>query len=554
MSSRPPLSSRVRRVCVLLAALVLPVLGLQVITPPAAHAAFPGVNGKIYITDQATEPDKEIYSINPDGTGLTKVIDNADDDGNAVVNATNTKIAFTRFTDTQHLWTMNVDGTGEVQISTEGIIDSRIDWSPDGTRIVYSTLGGLKVIDADGTGATALGVSGSFPAWSPDGTKIAYGSNRNLYTVNLDGTGVTQLTNVPSGSDAFGPDWSPDGAKIAFGLGPIMGGGEQIHTINADGSGLTNISNDAVSADTPQWSPDGTKIAYNSNQNIYTMNADGTGKTLLSGVAGFQFATDWAPAGAPPGADLHVTAVDSADPVASGTPFAYTVTVANNGPANATGVSLATTLSGAARTITSATPSQGSCAIAAPTITCTLGNLAGAADATVTINVTSTATGTLTATSTVTGTETDPTPADNSDAENTTVTTPPAADIDVDLDAQPHLGILVPYLRYTLTAHNNGPNAVISATVKATLPPGASATNLPTGCTAAGSTITCTYGAIAHGTSVDKTFRVPLSLLSLGNVTVSATRTTSAPADLNPANDNASASCNAVSIVLVTCP
>ncbi|MGC5009573.1 hypothetical protein ACLQ2R_02290 [Streptosporangium sp. DT93] len=414
--------------CVLLAALVLPVLGPQVITPPAAHAAFPGVNGKIYITDQGSEPDKEIYSINPDGTGLAKVIDNAVDDGNAVVNATNTTIAFTRFTDTQHLWTMNVDGTGEVQISPEGIFDSRIDWSPDGTKIVYGTFGGLKVINADGTGATALGVDGSFPAWSPDGTKIAYGSNRNLYTVNPDGTGVTQLTSVPSGSDAFGPDWSPDGTKIAFGLGPIMGGIGQIHTINANGSGLTNISNDAVSADTPQWSPDGAKIAYNSNGDIYTMNANGTGKTLLSGVPGFQFATDWAPAGVPP-----------------------------------------------------------------------------------------------------------------------------TADIDVDLAAQPNLGILIPYLRYTLTARNNGPDAVTSATVKAILPPGASATNLSAGCTVAASTVTCTYGAIPQGTSVNKTFRVPLSLLSLGNVTVTGTRTTSAPADPNPANDNASANCTVVSLVLVIC-
>ncbi|MFC7650586.1 hypothetical protein ACFQX6_67220 [Streptosporangium lutulentum] len=36
----------------------------------------------------------------------------------------------------------------------------------------------------------------------------------------------------------------------------------------------------------------------------------------------------------------------------------------------------------------------------------------------------------------------------------------------------------MPYLTYTLTAHNTGPNAVTSATLTATLPPGKSATNL----------------------------------------------------------------------------
>ncbi|GAA3474941.1 hypothetical protein GCM10018965_094940 [Nonomuraea roseola] len=104
-----------------------------------------------------------------------------------------------------------------------------------------------------------------------------------------------------------------------------------------------------------------------------------------------------------------------------------------------------------------------------------------------------------------------------------------------------------------MAARNTGPNVVTSATVAATLPPGGSATDLSAGCTAAGTTITCTYGALTNGAGTDKTFRVPLSLLSLGQVTVTATRTTSAPADPNPANDSASASCTVVSIVLATC-
>ncbi|MEU8319494.1 DUF11 domain-containing protein [Nonomuraea sp. NPDC048881] len=253
----------------------------------------------------------------------------------------------------------------------------------------------------------------------------------------------------------------------------------------------------------------------------------------------------------PPGADLAVTVTDSADPVTPGTPVTYSVTVTNNGPRSATGVSAVTTLSGVARTIGSATPSQGSCAIAAPTVTCPLGTLAAGASATIAITVTPTAVGTLTATTNVSGTEPDTDPANNSDAGNTTVA---AADIDVNLGTQPHLGILVPYLQYTLTADNTGPSPLASATLTATLPTGASATNLSTGCTSAGTTVTCTYGAIASGASVDKTFRIPLSLLSLGQVTVTGVRTTSAPADPNPANDSASATCTVISVVLVTCP
>lgn len=130
----------------------------------------------------------------------------------------------------------------------------------------------------------------------------------------------------------------------------------------------------------------------------------------------------------------------------------------------------------------------------------------------------------------------------------------PKADIDVDVTAQPHLGILVPYLTYTLTAHNTGPDAVTSATLTATLPTGATATDLSPGCTTTTDTVTCSYGAIANGSNSAKSFRVPLHLLSLGHVSVTGTRTASAPADPNSANDSATATCTVVSVVLAICP
>ncbi|GAB4054978.1 hypothetical protein GCM10028775_47630 [Catellatospora paridis] len=132
-------------------------------------------------------------------------------------------------------------------------------------------------------------------------------------------------------------------------------------------------------------------------------------------------------------------------------------------------------------------------------------------------------------------------------------TSAPKADIDVDLTGAPRLGILVPSLQFTLTARNLGPDQATAATLTATIPPGVVATSLSSGCTQSGNTIACTYGAMANGTSLDKTFRLPLSVLGLGTVNVTATRTTSAPEDPHVANDSATASCTVVSILLVTC-
>ncbi|HEU5475653.1 MAG TPA: hypothetical protein VFV67_33850 [Actinophytocola sp.] len=125
-----------------------------------------------------------------------------------------------------------------------------------------------------------------------------------------------------------------------------------------------------------------------------------------------------------PPADVSVSVADSADPVSVGaSPYTYTVSVANGGPTGATGVSVSTSLSGAsgaAWTINSATPSQGSCSGTAP-VACSLGNIAASGGATVVISVTPSATGTITATSTVSANEPDQSSGNNTDAESTTV-------------------------------------------------------------------------------------------------------------------------------------
>ncbi len=121
------------------------------------------------------------------------------------------------------------------------------------------------------------------------------------------------------------------------------------------------------------------------------------------------------------GADLSVAVSDTPDPAAVGGSLTYVVTVTNNGPTSATSVSAATTLSGASATILSASSSQGSCTVSAPTVTCSLGTLANGASATITITVEPNATGTVTASSTVSASEADPSSSNNSASQSTTI-------------------------------------------------------------------------------------------------------------------------------------
>ena len=71
-------------------------------------------------------------------------------------------------------------------------------------------------------------------------------------------------------------------------------------------------------------------------------------------------------------ADLSITKSDDPDPIAVGVPLTYTIDVANDGPAPATAVRVTDTLPSDV-TLTSITPSQGSCDES--TVICTLGSI-----------------------------------------------------------------------------------------------------------------------------------------------------------------------------------
>jgi Tol biopolymer transport system component len=98
-------------------------------------------------------------------------------------------------------------------------------WSPDGARLAISRMQGgrshLFVMNADGTGAMQI-TNGSdddlHPSWSPDGKTIVFCSahatgetwtQANLFVVRPDGSGLLQLTE--GDRVACRPDWAKDG-------------------------------------------------------------------------------------------------------------------------------------------------------------------------------------------------------------------------------------------------------------------------------------------------------------------------------------------------------
>jgi len=240
----------------------------------------------------------EIYTMNSDGTGVTRLTNNPASDVFPAWSPDRSKIAFTSNRSGQfEIYTMNADGSSPTRLTFGASVNGGAAWSPDGLKIAFTSNrdGNFEIysMNPDGTGLARLtnNPGADFkPTWSPDATRIAFTSTRDglshIYVMNADGTGVTRLTSGLQLDSS--PAWSPDGRRIAFASnrGSILN--FEIFVMNADGSSPVKLTSDPALDGEPGWSPDGAKIVFSSNRSgllnfqIYAMNADGTGQTRLT--------------------------------------------------------------------------------------------------------------------------------------------------------------------------------------------------------------------------------------------------------------------------------
>jgi TolB protein len=163
------------------------------------------------------------------------------------------------------------DGSGLTRLTNaEGGRDIPIDYSPDGTQIVFGRFdvpsqpananSALFVVTLDGGAVrriTPWGFADNAGSWSPDGTKIAFEHLGSLFVVHPGGTGLRKIP-LAVGSRSFAGDfsWSPDGSKIAFLLFTRTGprAFEQgIATANADGSDVRQVTSSPTFDHMPDW-------------------------------------------------------------------------------------------------------------------------------------------------------------------------------------------------------------------------------------------------------------------------------------------------------------
>lgn len=211
------------------------------------------------------------------------------------------------------IYTLQADGSGLTRLADDLETDTRPIWSADGSQLLFASnrrRGNLHfdlfTMNADGSSVTQLTdleQSALHAHWSPAHDKIVFTGTDNLssasdfeiFVMNADGSGLTNLTQSEGLDDQA--VWSPDGAKIAF--VSRRDDNEEIYVMNADGSGLVRLTNDDAKDRDPSWSPDGQMLLFSSTRfgdyDIFAMNADGTEVTRLTNYLGHERYPAWQP-------------------------------------------------------------------------------------------------------------------------------------------------------------------------------------------------------------------------------------------------------------------
>lgn len=258
----------------------------------------------VFYSDRDGNP--EIYSMQADGSGLTRLTNDPAFDDSPAISPDGKKVAFLSARNDPNpqspnlkyeIYIMDINGDHLQRLTNTEAAEDHPAWSPDGDKISFDAdydgdgFYEIYTIHPDGTNLTRLTsnpANDQFADWSPDGLQIAFASDRNgnwdIFVVDADGSNQKSLTNSPDW-ELF-PAWSPDGSLIAFnGLAP-RSRNTDVYLMNADGSDIRQLTDSPGFDENPAWSPDGSQIVFQTrrdgNFELYLMQPDGSQQRPLA--------------------------------------------------------------------------------------------------------------------------------------------------------------------------------------------------------------------------------------------------------------------------------
>jgi formylglycine-generating enzyme required for sulfatase activity len=198
---------------------------------------------------------------------------------------------------TLKIWKMHASSKDPVQLTHDSNPDADPRFSPDGKRIMYTSLRSgfpeIWMMNHDGSDQRMV-CKGSQGSWAPDGKAILFIRDNQAYVRELESRNEKRVT--PADWERCGvPAWSPDGKRFAVAsrhLGDIG-----IFILNLDGKELSQLKAQEPCC-TPEWSRNGKKMLCQTVQgHIHQINLDGSDWEQMTFGADVQHDARYSPDG-----------------------------------------------------------------------------------------------------------------------------------------------------------------------------------------------------------------------------------------------------------------
>ena len=249
-------------------------------------AAGAGVAGGRMVFSSSRDGLSDIFAVNVDGTGLTKLTSGEEHEYAPVPSPGGAWVAYQ---DDAHHRVMLIDARGKLRRRLP--CTSAASWSPDGRLLACAVTNGressIGVVNVRSGKLRRLAPDGVSPAWSPDGRRVAFiGEDGNgVFIVGADASRRRMLTPMAVDSIGLGDElsWSPDARTIAF----VRDDGAliAINVATAHARVLARGVDTTSLLSAPTFSPDGSSLAYTARgglsrsapMELFVVRRDGTG-------------------------------------------------------------------------------------------------------------------------------------------------------------------------------------------------------------------------------------------------------------------------------------